>query len=55
MTLVRGAKVRFVVMGNLFCTDLEIHRRYDLKGSTLGRYTPGEVKAGAILKVGTNR
>ena len=29
-------------MGNLFCTDLEIHRRYDLKGSTLGRYTPGE-------------
>jgi hypothetical protein len=27
-------------MGNLFCTDLAVHRRYDLKGSTLGRYTP---------------
>ncbi|GBG74295.1 hypothetical protein CBR_g18706 [Chara braunii] len=34
-----GKSVRFVVMGNLFCTDLAIHRRYDLKGSTLGRST----------------
>ena len=30
-------KVRFVVMGNVFCSQLRIHRRYDLKGSSLGR------------------
>jgi 1-phosphatidylinositol-4-phosphate 5-kinase len=29
--------VRFVVMQNLFCSELSIHRRYDLKGSTMGR------------------
>ncbi|XP_024528312.1 phosphatidylinositol 4-phosphate 5-kinase 9 [Selaginella moellendorffii] len=34
-----GRKVRFVVMGNMFCTDLRIHRRFDLKGSSLGRST----------------
>ena len=32
-------QVRFVVMGNVFCTELQIHRRYDLKGSSQGRYT----------------
>jgi len=26
-------------MGNLFLTDLPIHRKYDLKGSTQGRFT----------------
>jgi 1-phosphatidylinositol-4-phosphate 5-kinase len=30
---------RFVVMGNMFCTELRIHRRFDLKGSSLGRST----------------
>uniref|UniRef100_A0A1D1XZ40 1-phosphatidylinositol-4-phosphate 5-kinase n=1 Tax=Anthurium amnicola TaxID=1678845 RepID=A0A1D1XZ40_9ARAE len=34
-----GQKFRFVVMGNMFCTELRIHRRYDLKGSWLGRST----------------
>lgn len=34
-----GRKVRFIVMGNMFYTELKIHRRYDLKGSTYGRYT----------------
>ncbi|KAG8646151.1 phosphatidylinositol 4-phosphate 5-kinase 8 isoform X2 [Manihot esculenta] len=34
-----GRKVRFVVMGNMFCTELRIHQRYDLKGSTQGRKT----------------
>ncbi|XP_024026158.1 phosphatidylinositol 4-phosphate 5-kinase 7 isoform X1 [Morus notabilis] len=34
-----GRKVRFVVMGNMFYTELRIHRRYDLKGSTHGRIT----------------
>ncbi|GBG77516.1 hypothetical protein CBR_g23960 [Chara braunii] len=33
-----GRKVRFVVMGNMF-SGLRIHRRYDLKGSSLGRHT----------------
>jgi 1-phosphatidylinositol-4-phosphate 5-kinase len=32
-----GEKFRFVVMGNMFCTELRIHRRFDLKGSSLGR------------------
>ncbi|XVF41102.1 hypothetical protein PTKIN_Ptkin01aG0253400 [Pterospermum kingtungense] len=32
-------KVRFVIMGNLFCTDYPIHRRFDLKGSSHGRLT----------------
>ncbi|ONK78419.1 uncharacterized protein A4U43_C02F18570 [Asparagus officinalis] len=32
-------KVRFVIMGNLFCTEYVIHRRFDLKGSSLGRTT----------------
>ncbi|XP_022746663.1 phosphatidylinositol 4-phosphate 5-kinase 6-like isoform X2 [Durio zibethinus] len=32
-------KVRFVIMGNLFCTDYAIHRRFDLKGSSHGRTT----------------
>lgn len=34
-----GRKVRFVVMGNMFCTELRIHRRFDLKGSSQGRST----------------
>lgn len=37
--LAGGHKVRFVVMGNVFCTELRIHRRFDLKGSSLGRST----------------
>ena len=32
-------QVRFVVMGNMFRTELRIHRRYDLKGSSHGRST----------------
>ncbi|KAI4991880.1 hypothetical protein ZWY2020_040266 [Hordeum vulgare] len=32
-------KVRFVIMGNLFCSRYAIHRRFDLKGSSLGRMT----------------
>ncbi|WOL01134.1 phosphatidylinositol 4-phosphate 5-kinase 1-like [Canna indica] len=34
-----GPKVRFIVMGNLFCSDYCIHRRFDLKGSSHGRTT----------------
>ncbi|XP_050283136.1 phosphatidylinositol 4-phosphate 5-kinase 6-like [Quercus robur] len=32
-------KVRFVIMGNLFCSEYAIHRRFDLKGSSHGRTT----------------
>nr|BBC28437.1 1-phosphatidylinositol-4-phosphate 5-kinase [Yamagishiella unicocca] len=32
-----GRKYRFVVMSNIFRTPLQLHRKYDLKGSTLGR------------------
>ena len=28
---------RFIVMGNLFCSDYQIHRSFDLKGSSYGR------------------
>lgn len=28
-----------MVMGNMFCTELQIHDRYDLKGSSHGRFT----------------
>ncbi|CAM9002328.1 unnamed protein product [Rhodiola kirilowii] len=36
---VGGQKTRFIVMGNLFCSDYPIHRRFDLKGSSHGRTT----------------
>ncbi|CAL0307850.1 unnamed protein product [Lupinus luteus] len=32
-----GQKIRFIVMGNLFCSEYPIHRRFDLKGSSHGR------------------
>jgi 1-phosphatidylinositol-4-phosphate 5-kinase len=39
-------KAHFVVMGNIFAQSLAIHRRYDLKGSSVGR-TVGPTKRGA--------
>lgn len=32
-----GSNVRLIVMNNVFDTNLQIHERYDLKGSTDGR------------------
>ncbi|KAK8930704.1 Phosphatidylinositol 4-phosphate 5-kinase 2 [Platanthera zijinensis] len=32
-----GLKVRFIVTGNVFCSESRIHRRFDLKGSSYGR------------------
>jgi hypothetical protein len=50
-----ASQVRFVVMGNLFNTDLLIHRRFDLKGSTVGRTCGVEARqsddCNVILKV----
>ncbi|KAK4478680.1 hypothetical protein RD792_014173 [Penstemon davidsonii] len=44
-------KFRFVVMGNMFCTELRIHRRFDLKGSSLGRSADKvEIDENTILK-----
>ena len=47
-----GAKVRFVVMGNVFPSDVVLHRRYDLKGSRHGRTAGAEAlaKPNAVLK-----
>ncbi|KAL7137507.1 hypothetical protein ABFS83_10G097100 [Erythranthe nasuta] len=46
-----GQKFRFVVMGNMFCTELRIHRRFDLKGSSLGRSADKvEIDESTILK-----
>eukprot|EP00249_Psilotum_nudum_P013196 c24207_g2_i1 orf=853-3435(+) len=46
-----GQKVCFVVMGNMFCTELRIHRRYDLKGSSQGRSADKvEIDETTILK-----
>ncbi|KAL4451483.1 hypothetical protein ABPG75_007145 [Micractinium tetrahymenae] len=41
-----GRRVRFIVMGNVLPSDLRMHRRYDLKGSTHGR-TAGPQERGA--------
>ncbi|XP_061361095.1 phosphatidylinositol 4-phosphate 5-kinase 5-like isoform X1 [Gastrolobium bilobum] len=46
-------KVRFIIMGNLFCSEYTINRRFDLKGSSLGRITDKpetEISETTILK-----
>ncbi|GJV67907.1 putative ribonuclease H-like domain-containing protein [Tanacetum coccineum] len=46
-------KVRFVIMGNVFCTEVPINRRFDLKGSSHGRIMDipeTEIDANATLK-----
>ncbi|CAN1752628.1 Phosphatidylinositol 4-phosphate 5-kinase 4 [Linum perenne] len=46
-------KVRFIIMGNLFVSEYVIHRRFDLKGSSLGRITDkpeSDINANTILK-----
>jgi 1-phosphatidylinositol-4-phosphate 5-kinase len=53
VSFVLTAQVRFVIMGNLFCSDHTIHRRFDLKGSSLGRITdkpPAEIDEYTTLK-----
>ncbi|KAL1347040.1 hypothetical protein HN51_020561 [Arachis hypogaea] len=36
---VGGQKTRFIIMGNVFCSEYRIHKRFDLKGSSHGRTT----------------
>lgn len=48
-----GRKIHFIVMNNLFPPHHDLHRTYDLKGSTLGREyisKDGRQKEGAVLK-----
>lgn len=46
-----GRKIHFVVMNNVFPALYEIHERYDLKGSLLGReYKPQPSKPIAVFK-----
>ncbi|KAI8339223.1 hypothetical protein BC941DRAFT_460672 [Chlamydoabsidia padenii] len=40
--LPRGRKIHFVVMGNVFPPNKDVHETYDLKGSTIGRLLPEE-------------
>ncbi|CAO3629424.1 unnamed protein product [Cunninghamella blakesleeana] len=40
--LPRGKKIHFVVMGNVFPPNKNVHETYDLKGSTFGRITSDE-------------
>lgn len=43
-------QVRFIVMNNLFQTDLNVQRKYDLKGSTQGRFSGKIPTPNTILK-----
>lgn len=36
---VEQKQIRFIVMGNVFCSEYRIHKRFDLKGSSHGRIT----------------
>ncbi|KAJ6854509.1 phosphatidylinositol 4-phosphate 5-kinase 1 isoform X1 [Populus alba x Populus x berolinensis] len=50
---VGGQKTRFVVMGNLFCSEYRIHKLFDLKGFSHGRTTDkleGEIDETTTLK-----
>lgn len=44
-------QVRFVVMGNIVSSDTQIHRIFDLKGSSDGRTTnKSEIRKNTIFK-----
>jgi len=47
-------KLYFVVMGNMFSTHLDIQRRYDLKGSRLGRSTPEDQRGDETVALRDN-
>lgn len=44
------AQVRFVVMNNLLRTDVPLHRKFDLKGSTYGRSSGPDMPPSAVHK-----
>ena len=45
----KSQRVRFIVMANVFCRDIAIHRMYDLKGSVVGR-SSRKITENTILK-----
>jgi len=48
-----GKKIHFIVMANVFPPDKDIHVKYDLKGSKIGRFIPTEEEINnkdAVLK-----
>ncbi|KAI9313741.1 hypothetical protein BX666DRAFT_1973038 [Dichotomocladium elegans] len=47
--LPHGKKTHFIVMGNVFPGNKDVHLTFDLKGSTFARFTP-ENKHNAVLK-----
>ena len=42
ITLDGGSKISFIIMGNVFATTNTIHEKFDLKGSTVGRFATAE-------------
>jgi 1-phosphatidylinositol-4-phosphate 5-kinase len=44
-------RVPFIVMNNIFSTNKEIHLRYDLKGSVIGRQVLSETKSNIKNKI----
>ncbi|ORX47297.1 hypothetical protein BCR36DRAFT_584805 [Piromyces finnis] len=46
-----GKKIHFIVMANVFPPDKDIHVKYDLKGSKVGRFIPTEEEVNNKLAV----
>jgi len=46
-----GKKIHFIVMANIFPPDKDIHVKYDLKGSKIGRFIPTEEEINNKLAV----
>lgn len=44
--LPRGRKIHFIIMGNVYPANKDIHERFDLKGSMYGRYTDPDPSKG---------
>jgi len=54
-TLQSRTKLYFVVMANMFDAPFEVHRKYDLKGSWVGRTTPSSNAADTLKDVDFTR
>ncbi|ONH70152.1 hypothetical protein BON22_0290 [Cyberlindnera fabianii] len=50
ITYGKRRKIYFIIMNNLFPSHRDIHCTYDLKGSTLGRYTDPNKGSHVVLK-----
>jgi 1-phosphatidylinositol-4-phosphate 5-kinase len=52
ITLASGRKARFVVMNNIFVTEMPLHKKYDLKGSTYKR--TATIRGGSNSSINAN-